>query len=155
MKLFFQFAIVAIMFSSNLIGQDDQFAKDVAKMQKLNGSLKSYDMIFDQMVAQLKATMPDVPDKAWSEIKTEVFDEQVTSFSKKLIPIYQKHFTHEDIKAIIAFYQSETGKKLAEKTPAISQESMVLGQQWGMGLNMAIQQYLRKNGYVDNNPLGQ
>jgi hypothetical protein len=48
-----------------------------------------------------------------------------------MVPIYQKHFTHNDIKAFIAFYESEAGRKLAQKTPVITEEAMQVGQQWG------------------------
>jgi uncharacterized protein len=40
------------------------------------------------------------------------------------IPIYQKHLTHTDVNAMIAFYSSPTGKKLMQEMPAITQEAM-------------------------------
>lgn len=149
--------IVVVLLTVQLVNAQettDEFAKDIATMLEVNGSAKTYDLVFNQMVMQMKATMPNVPDSAWADIKTEVFDEQIKALNKQLIPIYQKHFTHEDVKAIIAFYQTEAGKNLAAKTPLVTQESMAIGQQWGMGLSMAVQSYLRENGIITTNLIG-
>ena len=46
------------------------------------------------------------------------------------IPIYTKHFTHDDLRAMIAFYETPVGKKTIEVTPNLIQESMQVGQRW-------------------------
>ena len=99
--------------------------------------------------------MPEIQDEEWAKIKEDVFDAEIQKLEKQLIPVYKKNFTHEDVKAIIAFYESEAGKNLAAKTPAITQESMIIGQQWGINLGIAIQDYLNKKGYKEPKPLGE
>ena len=47
------------------------------------------------------------------------------------IPIYDKNFSHEDIRGLIAFYQTPLGATLIEKLPVIAQESMAAGMKWG------------------------
>jgi len=47
------------------------------------------------------------------------------------IPIYDKHLTHEEIRGLIAFYQTPLGAKLIAKMPAIAQDSMAVGMKWG------------------------
>jgi hypothetical protein len=127
--------------------QDNEFEKDLALMLELNGSKESYNMVFEQMVGQLKYSMPNVSDENWTEVKADVFDKQIIELNKKLVPIYKKHFTHDEIKGIIAFYQTEVGKKMAQKSAVLAQESMAIGQQWGMQLGQFIQDYLTNNGY--------
>ncbi len=129
--------------------QGDAFEKDLARMLELSGSAQMYDAVFDQMILQMKSAMPNVDESAWPKVKSEVWEKQIAGLNQKLVPIYRKHFTHDDIKSLIAFYQTDIGKKLAEKTPLISRESMVIGQQWGMQLGQAIQNYLKDNGYVE------
>lgn len=41
------------------------------------------------------------------------------------------HFTQDEIRQLIAFYQTPLGTKLIEKLPAITQESMTIGMKWG------------------------
>ncbi len=129
--------------------QGDAFEKDLARMLELSGSAQMYDAVFDQMILQMKSAMPSVDESAWPKVKSDVWEKQIAELNQKLVPIYRKHFTHDDIKSLIAFYQTDIGKKLAEKTPLISRESMVIGQQWGMQLGQAIQNYLKDNGYVE------
>ena len=43
---------------------------------------------------------------------------------KIYIPIYAKHYDEDDIKALIAFYESPTGKKFVDTMPAITDEAM-------------------------------
>lgn len=52
---------------------------------------------------------------------------------KVYVPIYQKHLTLDDLKKIVAFYESPVGKKLGAVTPAITMEGMTAGQQLGHG----------------------
>jgi hypothetical protein len=40
------------------------------------------------------------------------------------IPIYQRHLTKADVTAMLAFYESPTGKKLLREQPAMIAESM-------------------------------
>ena len=49
-----------------------------------------------------------------------------------LVTIYDKYFTHEDIKSLIAFYESPAGKKYLDTMPEITQEMMSYSMQKGM-----------------------
>jgi hypothetical protein len=41
-----------------------------------------------------------------------------------VVPIYQKHLSHSDIQAIIAFYNTDAGKRYLKEQPAMQAESM-------------------------------
>lgn len=41
-----------------------------------------------------------------------------------MIPVYQKYLNHSDVDAMIAFYESPTGKKIMQQMPQITQEAM-------------------------------
>ena len=121
--------------------QADSFDADIVKMQQLNGSAEA---MFSQLVMQFKSIKPGVTDEQWAAVKKDVFDVEVAELNKQLIPVYKKYFTQDEVNAIIAFYETPTGKKLAEKTPTIAGESMQSAQAWGMGLFGKIQAYLSK-----------
>jgi hypothetical protein len=44
-------------------------------------------------------------------------------------PIYVRHFTPEEIKAIVVFYETPAGKKLLAESPALLQESYAAAQE--------------------------
>jgi uncharacterized protein len=43
---------------------------------------------------------------------------------EEMVTIYDKHFTHPEIKDIIIFYETPTGQKMLKETPAITKEMM-------------------------------
>jgi hypothetical protein len=64
-----------------------------------------------------------------------------------LAPVYEKHLTEADLNEVIKFYNTPAGKKLAQKNPAIMQDSMVAGQTWGMKVAEKVQAKLKEKGY--------
>ena len=66
----------------------------------------------------------------------EKLREEMSSFSRELVdsfvPFYDKHFTHEEIKELVQFYQSSTGQRLIEVTPQVVAEGMAVGQKFAL-----------------------
>ena len=122
------FAVLCLLALGNPLQAQEGNTKeqDIRRMMELTGAAKLAEQIMDQMIVALDQ---EGADKAfWESLRTE-FDTQ--SLLRKTIPIYDKHFTHEEIKGLIAFYESPLGSKLIEKLPAVTQESMAVGMEWG------------------------
>ena len=62
----------------------------------------------------------------------------------QLIPIYNKYFTHEEIKRLYAFYQTDLGQKVIRTMPKATSEAMVAGEAWGQSLGPEIMQRLQE-----------
>lgn len=90
------------------------------------------------MISQFRRMIPDIPDSFWDTVDPSVLID-------KLVPVYVKHLTIEDMKAAIAFFQSTAGQKILDKTPAISEESMKIGEQLGKEL---VEQWEEKHDVV-------
>lgn len=43
---------------------------------------------------------------------------------KDVVPVYQKHLTRSDVRALVAFYSSPPGRKILREQPAMIRESM-------------------------------
>ncbi|MCF8362099.1 MAG: DUF2059 domain-containing protein [Prolixibacteraceae bacterium] len=129
------------------VNAQSDYDKDLEKFLQINGSTETYNIMYEQILTQLKMSKPGVPDSVWSNLKTEVFDNEVKELTKKMVPLYKKHFTHEDVKELINFYESPIGKKLVTKTPLLTQESMQFSQQWGMSLMGKLNGWLSEKGY--------
>jgi hypothetical protein len=95
----------------------DEFEKDILKYLEINGTKESMPIVIDQLFSQVKSMYPTVPDAYWTEVKAELSKNGMDDLFKEMIPVYKKHFTHQEIKDIINFYESPTGKKLSQKTP--------------------------------------
>lgn len=108
--------------------------EDLKKLFELMESSKMVDQMMDQMLPILQQQTDQLfKNDTAKEAKTKEFFDFVKSetvlITKKLIDedmvgIYDKHFTHEEIKELSAFYATPLGKKLLVKTPIISGETM-------------------------------
>ena len=100
--------------------------QDIRRLLDLTGSAKLAEQIMDQLTTTLGE---DGADQAfWESFRAEV---DIQELVRMTIPIYDKHFTQAEIRELIAFYQTPLGAKVVEKMPAIAQESMVAGMEWG------------------------
>ena len=61
----------------------------------------------------------------------ERMNSRIEQFTDTVAQIYARNFTVDELRQIQAFYRSPTGQKLIDRTPAIAQESMALGQKVG------------------------
>ena len=150
-RLFWMAALILATIAAK--AQADSFDADIMKLQQVNGSVATTNSIYPRLVAQLKQSKPEVTELQWVSMKTDVFDAEVASLNEQLIPTFKKYFTQAEVKAMIAFYETPTGKKMAATTPQISMDQMQLTQTWAMGLMGKIKSYLDKQP-VDNVPPG-
>ncbi len=95
----------------------------------------------------LKLHRPDLDAKGLDVIVADISDvlnENMGSFNELIINIYDQHISHEDVKAMIAFYETDAGKRLIELMPTLIQEGMVAGQQWAESLQPQLQARITK-----------
>jgi len=103
-----------------------------------------------QMVQNIKKDNPDIPERMFLILKEEVDNviktqaEANGGFADMAMPIYHKYFTHDDVKGLIKFYQTDLGKKTITVLPSIMQESIQAGQKWGESLEPLIQERISK-----------
>lgn len=133
---------------------------DIVKLLKLTGAealgLQMGVAVTNQMIDALMAQDPEVPPKAVESIKDEiniVFAEEMPNLIMEIVPIYARHFTPDEIKGLIAFYSTPLGKKSIEAMPAIMDECLQAGQEWGTGLSTKLiprlESRLKKEGFDD------
>lgn len=111
--------------------ENEAFKKDALELIK-----KSEGMV-DSMLDQLYTMIPE---------------DKVEDFKKELNPIMQeyyeqaaevsmKHYTHEEVKEILEFYNSKIGETMMEKQGEITKETMALSQGLQMKVMPLIQKY--------------
>jgi uncharacterized protein len=93
-----------------------------------------------QGMAGLKQMMPRVPEKYWAQYRQLI---SVDELRNRLVYVYDKHFTSDDLKALLQFYDSPIGKKLSENTLPILRESMEIAQQMSKRAGEAVAQDFR------------
>ena len=106
----------------------DRTEQVIHEILELTGSAALSRQMMEQMLPSLKLAVPDVPDSFWNDFMAEV---DANELADRLVPVYVKHFTLEELEQLAAFYRSPLGKKLTSETPLLLKESMAIGQQWG------------------------
>ena len=101
---------------------------EIEKMLHLTGMEKLMDQTKFQMIAGLKAQIKDVPESFWEKFGQKMNTHELL---EKLMPVYDKYYTIDDLKAVNAFYESPAGQKVLKSLPQIMEESMKIGQEWG------------------------
>lgn len=67
-----------------------------------------------------------------------------TELTDEVAKFYAEDFTEQELKDIIAFYQSPTGKKLLERQPQIIDHSMKFAQDWANKLSVEVVAKMRE-----------
>lgn len=116
-KVILLFAFVAV--SQVGFSQTKASKEDALKVISASGSGGMMNAIKSQVLAM-------IPEDKKAAFITE-FDGIIAKVNGKTADIYVEEYSADDIKAMLAFYESPVGKKMASKSEAImkkSQESM-------------------------------
>ena len=146
--------ISLIMFSLNALSMsvyaDDKVETapitnktEINRLLNLTGSGKLGFQILNQVILSAKQTYPDASNDFWHEFMKEVDANEMQEIAMN---IYAKHFTPDEIRDLIAFYETPTGQKLAHNLPLISRESMAASQQWGQKIITELDTKLKQKG---------
>lgn len=112
----------------------------------MSGSEATYQAAISQMFVMLRG-QNNIPENIVADLEQEFLNTSLAELVDMLTPVYEKHFSEADLQEIIKFYDSPIGRKFAEKTPFVMQESMQVGQQWGQKIGEAFQVKLKEKGY--------
>lgn len=134
MKKLFIFLSVSLCLSITTQAQSDEYKAYLSKYFEVSGSSKTFEVAIKQTVQTMKGQSSGLSDETWNELEKEFLSTSMDDLVDKLLPVYENYLSINDLKAIIKFYESRVGKKLAANTPLITQESMQVGAQWGMEL---------------------
>ena len=127
--------------------QSNSKQEKIQQMLELTGAGKLGIQVMNQMMTNFKSTYPKVDQEFWNDFKKEVKADDIVNL---MIPIYDKHYSENDIEQLILFYKSPIGRKTIAVTPLITQESMIAGQQWGMATGRKVIEKLKEKGLPIN-----
>ena len=108
-----------------LLTGDNEESEDIAKKEDIRKfinltwsgeSRKESIQKWNDKIASFKDTWPEIPEEFWEKELTEL---KIETIINNLIPIYDKYFTHEEIKELIKFYESPVWKKYIDVLPKL------------------------------------
>lgn len=119
--------------------------KQVRELMQVFGMNRMFTQMNSQMAGMMGQQLPCVPASYWNGFLDE---KSIDELTEKMVPVYQRHFTAEDIDGLLKFYRSPLGKKVVAEMPATMAEGMQVGQQWGKARGEAMMAELQKDGKV-------
>ena len=126
-------SVIFLLIIQITIAQDASLKADVLKLISISGA-----------DAQIKIVKPQilnmVPENKKENFSKE-FDASIPSLLDKMANIYMEIYSHNDIKAMIVFYESPVGKKMSEKADELGQKTMQVGQEWSQELQGIMAKY--------------
>jgi len=133
---------------------------DIVRLLDMTGSgklaLQVGTAAANQIIDQIRAENPKVTENMITAVKDEIsklMAEKMPSFMGQIVKVYAKYFSHEEIKGLIAFYQTPLGQKTIRSLPQVVNESMLIGKAWAEGLEpeltRRIEARLKKDGLLN------
>lgn len=123
MKIRVSILTIFLTISLAVTSQVDGYHRDIIELLNHNGTKQEYEMMFDSTIEKLKSQFlsAEVPNEFWERVykDKESSVEEAISF---LSFAYRKHFTRNEIKALLAFYQTEAAQKFVQNIADITVE---------------------------------
>jgi hypothetical protein len=110
----------------------DAFTADILRLMKLTGSLDIGIMmakgIEDKKMTEEVPMMKEFYNRFYDELQHGAVNRHLINY---FVKTYRKHFTQEEINSLIAFYETDLGKKAIKILPQLLQEAMEYGGKLG------------------------
>lgn len=109
--------------------------KDIRLLLELTGAEENSKQAIQNLINIMKKTAPAISDEYWKNFMKNLKTDVMINL---LVPVYDKYFTHEDIKGMIEFYKTPLGKKIVSVQPSLTKDAMEIGQKWGIQISQQI-----------------
>ena len=116
---------------------DDNFIEDIRKYWRIITSFDDFAEVISAPLRSLKAKHTEVPAEEWDKL---IKDFNVPAMEGDHVNLIMEHFTHEELKGIIALYEENPLlKKAVSKNNVIREDSYKLTVKWFNRFNDLVQ----------------
>ena len=151
----FLVAVTAIGGGAALAEEEPEAAPEMrADIERLMEVTKAYDSdtteqmarMMSQQIGQMIGLKSTEAIERCQEITFRSVDQMFTDsdFMDQMNAIYARHFSHENIRQMIAFYETPAGKRWVEVMPQLMSESMQVTFRWLAKMSPMIRERVAK-----------
>lgn len=116
---------------------------DIRKLLTLQGAGENGVKAMQATLESQKQANPQIPEVFWTTFMQEFNAERIIETA---LPVYEKHLTEAELKALLAFYATPEGRSFATKQGVIMAEALLAGQEAGKQIGMEVALRLQKEG---------
>lgn len=128
---------------------DNTKSDDIRRLIHVTGADKLGQQMVDQMMKSYPAMFPNVPPEIWSQLGREL---KVADMEDSIVLVYDRHLSRDDVRELLRFYESPVGQRVIHELPQITQECMLIGQEWGRAKGELVMRRLMEKGYKPTAP---
>lgn len=88
------------------------------------------DKAIEQIIEQHKMDNHGINDSYWDNLKIEIKKDNINELYELLIPVFKKHYTNDEIKALIRFSNTKEGKSISKKQYDLTQDILKFAMEW-------------------------
>ena len=128
--------IVSVLFiaQTGFSQVDEAYKKQVLKLVEMSDTATQIKLAKTQILTM-------IPEAKHAEFIKD-FDSTLPSLYDEMTVSYMEVYTKDDIKAMIAFYESPIGQKITAKSGDLSAKTSEIGKKWGEGLQAMVMKYM-------------
>lgn len=138
MKLRVIFFMLLLAAGNTLFAQNTSHRAAAEEFLLLINTDKMIEPMTEQMKRMFQAQFSQLGGDSFEGINVDTYLEAMTEILNEVfawekikdeyIDVYTETFTEQELKELIAFYSTETGKKYTELTPQVNQRTMLVAQ---------------------------
>ncbi len=125
---------------------------DLRKLVRISGAAQ----VGDQMTARMMGPLRELFSQTTTDNDRlqKMLGEMLRRFQKEftgermmaeIVPIYDHYLNHDDVKGLIAFYETPLGRKMLALTPRLLADSMTAGSKLGQEVMLQVMQEMSKD----------
>lgn len=118
-------------------------ADDVRALLRVMKAGENAVAAMKRSIPAMRQAMPQVPETFWTAFTAEFTPQRMEDLA---LPIYEKHLTAAEVKALLAFYATPEGASFIRKQPLLQEESMLAGQKLGEQVGREVAERLQAEG---------
>ena len=131
--------IVFLITTVKPVFSETEKERDIIRLLEVSGIRKQLtymqDTLMNSMSMMISGSFPKIPDGFWKEFNQLIGKKEMDDLVQKIIPVYDKHMSHETVKKLIEMFETPFWEEWKEKMPQISREAGLIGSEWGKELS--------------------
>jgi hypothetical protein len=120
--------------------------QQVRQLMTTIGLGKTLVQMNGQVAGMMQKQLPCVPADTWQNFIDANASDQLIG---RMVPVFQKHFSAEDIDGLIRFYSSPLGQKVLTEMPQAMTEATQVNAQWSHDRMTQLVDQLQKDGKLN------
>jgi len=134
--------IILFIITQSTLSAQSVYDELIDKTQMVEQS----QVMISQMLSMFAERIPDVPDKVWEEIQSEI---DYQSFVDEIKNIFKKNYTEDEARELINTID-QNGINAITYKPEVTEAMYELGKKFGGNLGLYIRKRLKELGYIQN-----